>query len=67
MGFLQLVLLLNSNFKSWRSNKTQKIIPVFLLTIEICFIAEYVANFGAITMRCLEEGVYSFALGWNVL
>ena len=58
VGFLQFVLLLNSNFKAWWFDKRQGVIPIFFVPIEVCYVAEYVVNFIESSMWSWEEGIF---------
>ena len=60
VDFLKLVLLLNSNFKPWWSNKIHGIIPIFFVSVEVYFVTVYVFNFWEGSMRCWEEGIFFY-------
>ena len=61
VSFLKLVLLLNSNFHPWWSDKMQGVIPFILGgSVEVCFVTEYVVNFWEGSMRCWEESIFFY-------
>ena len=58
VGFLGVVLLLNSNFIPWWSDKTQVVYSNFFVSVDVCFVTKSVISFWEGSTRCWEEGLF---------
>ena len=58
VGFLGIILLLNFNITPWWSDKTQVVYFNILVSVNVCFVTEYVINFREGSTRCWEDGIF---------
>ena len=57
VGFLEFMWLLKISLGPWWSDRMHRIISIFFVSVEACFVTNYIVNFGGDNMWRWEEGI----------